>query len=98
MSPESGSGGEDGPSKLNGPEVPPRRRTDSPGSTVQGSHHCAVVSVCLTLSGATQALRQITRRTPCMLARGGFELETNLLSALAKLEKTVRVIRNWILY
>ena len=49
------------------------------------------------LSGAAQALRQITRRTPCMLARGGFELETSLLGALAKLEKTVRVIRNWFL-
>ena len=90
-------GGEDGPSKLNSPGVPPRRRTDSPGPTVQESHHCAVVSVCLTLSGATQALRQITRHTPCMLARGGFELETSLLGALARLEETVRVIRNWFL-
>ena len=58
---------------------------------------CAVFSVCLILSGATQALRQITRCTPCMLARGGFELETSLLGALARLEETVRVIRNWFL-
>ena len=63
----------------------------------QEFHHWAVISVCLQLSGAAQALRQITRRTPCMLARGGFELETSLLGALAKLEKTVRVIRNWFL-
>ena len=53
-----------------------------------GSPPLSVVSVCLTLSGAAQAPRQITRRTPCILARGGSNLETNLLlKAMSKLEK-----------
>ena len=49
-----------------------------------------------TLSGTAQAPCQITRRTPCMLARGGHSLETNLFGTLNKLEKAVRVIRHWI--
>ena len=49
-------------------------RTDSscPGPThLAGTPTRAVVSVCLTLSAIPQATSQITRRTPCSLARGG---------------------------
>ena len=50
-----------------------------------------MVSVCLPLSGAAQAPLQMTRRTPCILARGEFHLETNLIRAWSKLEKIVWV-------